>query len=276
MGFIDLHVHSTASDGSCSPSELVNLACEKGLYAFALTDHDTVAGIPSALTAARSNPVRVIPGIELSSSIEGTQIHILGYHIDYNNMRFLEALKVISQFRDERNIKICSQLRSYDVDIDYEEFRNTVGCRMITREHFAAFLVASGFASDMKDAFSRYLAPGKPCYVPMRRLSTHDAVRLITAAGGVAVVAHPVQYRLSDDQYRELFTLLRSYGVRGIEAIYSTNTMQQEQKFRRMAQELGMFITGGSDFHGLLKPDIDLGTGRGNLMIPQTILRNIH
>ena len=275
MGYIDLHVHSTASDGSYAPSELVKLACEKGLYAFALTDHDTVAGIASAITASRLNPVRVIPGIELSSSIEGTQIHILGYHIDYNNPRFLEALKVISQFREERNIKICSQLRSYDIDIDYEEFRTSVGCRMITRDHFAAYLVASGYAEDLRDAYSKYLAVGKPCYVPMRRLGTRDAVRLITAAGGVAVVAHPVQYRLSDDEYRQLFILLRSYGVRGIEAIYSDNTMQDEQKFRHMAEELGMFITGGSDFHGLLKPDIDLGTGRGNLMIPQTLLNNI-
>ena len=275
MGFIDLHVHSTASDGSLSPAELVRLACEKGLFAFALTDHDTVSGIDPAMKAARSCPVQVIPGVELSSTLAGRELHILGYHINYHNPRFLDTLKVISQQREERNIKICSQLRSYDVEIDYEDFRRTAGCKMITRNHFAAYLVASGYAADIRDAYSRYLAKGKPCYIPMRRLNTADAVKLIKQADGVAVLAHPVQYRLSEDGYRQLFTLVKSFGVRGIEAIYPANTADEEQLFRTIAGELGMFMTGGSDFHGFLKPDIDMGTGRGNLMIPQTILNNI-
>ncbi|MBQ9030459.1 MAG: PHP domain-containing protein [Parasporobacterium sp.] len=275
MGFIDLHVHSNLSDGSCSPAELVQLALEKGLSAFALTDHDSVAGIAPAISAARNYPLEVIPGIEITSSFGRQEIHILGYYIDYENPRLLEMNRQISQIRDDRNIKICAQLRSYGVDINYEDFRSTAGCRMITRRHFAAYLVAGGYASDLRDAFEKYLIKGRPCYIPMRKLSTEAAVRLILASGGVPVVAHPVLLHLTEEGYLKFFTLMKSFGVRGIEAIYSSNTAEDEQRFRSLAKELGMFITGGSDFHGVLKPGVDIGTGRGNLMIPQSLLDNI-
>lgn len=276
MGFIDLHVHSNMSDGSFSPSDLVRMACEKGLYAFSLTDHDSVAGIPGALLASRSFPVKIIPGVEISSELSGKELHILGYHVDYTDLHFQDILHSISQFREERNIRICSQLRSYDVDIDYEAVRAAAGCRMITRDHIAAYLVAGGYAGSIREAFDRFLAKNRPCFIPMRRVSTQDAVRIIQQAGGTAVLAHPVQYRLSDQGYLQLFTLLKAMGIRGIEAVYPSNTQEDEQKFRSMAKELHMFITGGSDFHGMLKPGIDIGTGKGNLMIPQEILDSLN
>lgn len=276
MGFIDLHVHSNISDGSYSPSDLVRMACEKGLYAFSLTDHDSVAGIPGALMASRAYPVKIIPGVEISSELAGRELHILGYHVDHTDLRFQDILHSISQFREERNIRICSQLRSYDVDIDYEAVRATAGCRMITRDHIAAYLVAGGYVGSIREAFDRFLAKGRPCFIPMRRISTEDAVWIITQANGIPVLAHPVQLRLTDQGYLQLFTLLKSLGIRGIEAIYPANTAKDEQRFRSMAKELRMFITGGSDFHGLLKPGIDIGTGRGNLMIPQEILDSLN
>lgn len=275
MGYIDLHVHSNYSDGSCSPNEIVQLACEKGLFAFALTDQDSVEGIPAAIQAAMHTPVQVIPGIEITSALGGRPVHILGYGIDIGHPGLYSALMTIGQFRDERNVKICSQLRTYGIDIDYEMVKSTYGCRLITRSHLAGFLVQHGHASDIRDAFDKYLAKGKPCYIPMRRLSANDAVKLILRAGGVAVCAHPVLYHMDDASLMQLFTLLRTYGVRGIEAIHSANTIEDELKYKAMAKELGMFITGGSDFRGVLRPDIDLGTGRGNLMIPQTLLNEI-
>jgi len=275
MGYIDLHVHSNYSDGSCSPAQLVQMACEKGLYAFALTDQDCVEGISAAQQAALHSPVRVIPGLEMTSALGGRPVHILGYGIDPGNPGLNAALLTISQYRDERNVKICSQLRAYGIDIDYDSIKNTFGCRRITRSHLAGYLVQHGYASDIKDAFDKFLAKGKPCYIPMRRLATDDAVRLILRSGGIAVCAHPVLYHMDDASCLQLFTLLRTFGVRGIEAIHSANTMEDEQKYRQMARELNMFITGGSDFRGVLRPDIDLGTGKGNLMIPQSLLSEL-
>ena len=275
MGYIDLHVHSNYSDGSCSPTELVQMACEKGLYAFALTDQDSVEGIPAAFQAAVHTPVHVIPGIEITSALGGRPVHILGYGIDTGNPGLYQALMAIGLYRDERNVKICSQLRTYGIDIDYDNLKTTFGCRLITRSHLAGFLVQHGYAADIKDAFDKYLAKGKPCYIPMRRLSTHDAVKLVLRAGGVAVCAHPVLYHMDDASCMQLLTLLRTFGVRGVEAIHSANTMEDEMKYKAMARELGMFVTGGSDFRGVLRPDIDLGTGRGNLMIPQSMLNDL-
>lgn len=275
MGFIDLHVHSTASDGSLTPAQLVQYACEKGLYAFALTDHDTVAGIGPAIAAARKFPVRIIPGVEISCAIGGRIIHLLGYHIDYENPAFIRALRILSYYRDERNLKMCSQMRAYGIPIDYEEFRGQLGCRMVTRMHFAEYMVAGGHVADISEAFERYLAKGQPCYIPMHMLPARDAVRLITRAKGKAVLAHPVKYRLSEKGYLQLLTLLKDFGLRGVEAIYPDQSHEDEMKFTALAGQLGLFITGGSDFHGALNPSSDLGTGRGNLMIPQSFLDNI-
>lgn len=272
MAYIDLHVHSTASDGTYTPEELVSYACEKALYAFALTDHDSVAGIPSALSAARSHPVRIIPGVEISSVLGGRNIHILGYNVDFRDPVFVNSLRNIAAFRDERNLKICAQLRAYGVDIDYDSFKNELGCRTVTRTHFAMYLFANGHVKNKAEAFDKYLSKGRPCYIPIEGISTRDAVRLITHFGGVPVLAHPKQYRLTDTGYLKMFSVLKDYGVRGIETMYSTHSHEEEIKFTTIAHELGMFTTGGSDFHGLLKPDIDLGTGRGNLMIPSSIL----
>ena len=277
MGFIDLHVHSTASDGSLTPEELVRYACEKGLYAFALTDHDSVAGIPAALRESAKYPVHVIPGVEISAAIGGQSVHILGYNVNYEDPTFLHALKVIHHFKDERNIKMCAQLRSYGIDIDYESFRsdNQIGCHFITRKLIADYMLSKGYVSSIQEAFDKYLAKGKPCFIPTRAISANDAAKLIINAGGIPVLAHPIQYKLPDAGYKKLFALVETFGIRGVEAVYSTNTHEEELKFRKYAEEAGLFVTGGTDFHGYLKPNIDLGTGLGNLMIPQTMLENL-
>ncbi|MCF0229604.1 MAG: PHP domain-containing protein [Parasporobacterium sp.] len=275
MGYIDLHSHTTASDGSFTPDELVKYACEKGLSTIAITDHDTVAGIPAAMSAARSCPVDILPGVEVSSILGNSKIHILGYGIDYDNPKLTGYLNTVAAKRDERNMKICSQLRTYGVDIDYDDFMRSSGCRTITRTHLAQFLINNGYAADKAEAMDKYLGKGRPCYIPMSRLMAEDAIKLIRSFGGVAVLAHPMQYKQSDSGLFMMMNALKDMGLTGVEAVYSTHTHDDEMKFREMADALHFIVTGGSDCHGDLKPDIDLGTGKGNLMIPQTLLRDM-
>ena len=275
MGFIDLHVYSTASEGSLSPAELVKYACEKGLYAFALTDNGSVAGLTAAENEAKNYPVKVIPAVEITSSLGGRYIDLLGYNIDPDDPLLVKTLRTVTSYRDERNIKMCAQLRAYGVDINYEDFIEFCGSRMITRSHFASYLVACGFVSSQAEAFSSYLGRRKPCFVPMKTIPTNEAANAIRHAGGKAVAAHPGRYRMTEQNYVQFFTLLKTFGVQGIEAIHSDNSMEDEQLFKGIARDLGMFITGGSGFCGMLRPDIDMGTGKGNLMIPQDMLKSI-
>jgi len=166
-------------------------------------------------------------------------------------------------------------MRTYGINIDYEQFREFTGCRTITRDHFAAFLVASGHVDNIVQAYEKYLGKGRPCYIPERRIPAYNAVKMILNAKGIPVLAHPKQYRLDENSYIQLFTILKSFGLKGIEAVFPTHTHEEEAMFSSIAENLGLFITGGSDFHGALKPDTDLGTGKGNLMISQELLNNL-
>ena len=170
---------------------------------------------------------------------------------------------------------MCAQLRAYDIDINYEDFMAFCGCRTITRSHFASYLVALGKVSSQAEAYSRFIGRKKPCYVPMNTLPTNEVAAVIRRAGGKPFAAHPSSYKMSETNYVQFFTLLHTCGVQGIEAIHSDNSMEEETLFKSIAKNLGMFITGGSGFCGILRPDIDLGTGKGNLMIPQSMLKNI-
>lgn len=273
--YIDLHTHSLFSDGSYTPKELVSYAKEKGLSAFALTDHDTVDGLDDAIESGKKNDIFVIPGIELSSDYHGKDIHILGYFIDYKNSDLLKKLKNFQDLRRNRNVKMVKLLNEGGYDISLDELYKIYGKEsVITRMHLAKALFDKGYVTDIPTAFATILAKDSPYYVPREGISPDAAVSLICENNGTAVLAHPTLYKLSDDALRELLTTLKAMGLSGIETYYSTYTEEQTLKIQALADEFDLFPTGGSDFHGASKPHIDLGSGKGNLKIPATILNN--
>lgn len=279
MNYIDLHVHSTASDGSYTPSELVRYAIKKGLIAFALTDHDTTAGIDEALNEAELindfSPIKVIPGIELSAEYKGKDIHILGLNIDYRNKEFQERIEYFRNIRAERNVKMIELLNKQGFKITEKQLKERFKDAVITRAHFAIMLVECGYVKDKDIAFKKYLNPGCPCYVPRTRINVIDAISLIHLANGKAVLAHPLLYHFSETELDSLVALLKENGLQGIEAIYSSNKWNDESRMKQLAKKYDLFITGGSDFHGLAKPTLDLGIGYGDLKVPEKLLSNI-
>lgn len=274
---IDLHTHSTSSDGTVSPAELVRLADALGLSVVALTDHDTVNGVAEAVAAAEGRSVTVIPGTELSSLYEvpGTgeqkDIHILGYQVDYQNPEFLALLERFAKLRGSRNEKMLDLLDRHGLTVDREEFYRMYEGSVIGRAHMGEYLYRKGYVGSMEEAFARYIGDDGPCFVQKQGISCKDAIDAILLAGGYPVLAHPPQYKLTDRQLRALVEELISYGLEGIEAIYSTYTQDQERNLRALAREYELHITGGSDYHGAKKPDIHLGTGLGRLCVPDGV-----
>lgn len=283
MKYIDLHVHSTASDGSIRPSELVNMAINKNLSAFALTDHDTIDGIDEAITAASkineeagSQVISVIPGIELSAEYNGQDIHILGLNIDYKNANFLSEIEKFRKTRLERNVKMVKCLNEHGFNITQELVEERFGKdTVITRAHYAILMIEGGYVKNKDEAFRKFLNPGCPCYIPRVKVTVTDAVKLILLANGKPVLAHPLLYKLTPIELDNLVKLLKEHGLKGIEAIYSANKWNDEARMKALAKKYDLFITGGSDFHGLAKPTLDLGVGYGNLKVPYEILENI-
>lgn len=280
MRYIDLHVHSTASDGSYTPAEVVALAIKQDLAAFALTDHDTVDGILEAQEAVLAmenthKKIEVIPGTELSVDYKSRDIHILGLFIDPGNLLFRQALETARVKRDERNIKMADNLNKAGIDITVEKMRETDGKSVLTRAHFAKFMVAHGYVKSTKDAFTRFLNSDSPYYVPREYLSPEEAIELIHSAGGLAILAHPLLYKYNLLQVEELVKYLSERNIDGLEAIYSSNTGFDEGRMRHLANKYNLLITGGSDFHGALKPDLKIGVGKGNLKISYTIVESL-
>lgn len=271
---IDLHVHSNASDGTLAPAELVKLAYESGLSAMALTDHDSVLGVEEALNTEL--PIEVIPGIELSAGYKDGDIHILGLYVNHKDKMLLDISENVIKERDQRNMKMISNLAADGIDITEESLREVSGGKgVITRGHFAKFLIARGYVSSAKEAFAKYLSPGTPYFVNRQYLSPEDCIEIILKCGGYPVLAHPVLYNLPEDELNTLIRRLKNAGLIGIETIYSTYSPEEEQYVRSLAQKYDLIITGGSDYHGANKPDINIGTGRGNLKVPYLILDNL-
>ena len=282
MKYIDLHVHSTASDGSLTPSELVNYAIVKDLCAFALTDHDTTAGIEEAMkeagrinTAAGQTILQVIPGIELSAEYEGKDIHILGLNINHTNPDFLKQLEQFQKTRFARNQKMIELLNLNGFNITPEGIKKRFGNAVITRAHYAILMVEGGYVKDKDVAFHKYLNPGCLCYVPRTKVSVTDAVEIILKAEGKPVLAHPLLYKLTLRELENLVSLLKPAGLQGIEAIYSSNKWDDESRMKQLAKKYDLFITGGTHFHGTAKPTLDLGVGYGNMRISPELLEHI-
>ena len=270
---IDLHVHTTASDGTCSPSEVVCLAVSKGLSAIAITDHDTVSGFQEALIASDDHDLEVIPGIEISTRFHSA-VHILGYYIDGSCVELQLELDQIVKDRDLRNERLCALMRQDGLPVEYSRLKKRFG-EIIGRPHFARILTEFGLAEDVQDAFKRYLESGKPYFLRRRFLSIERSIEIISIAGGIPVLAHPFQYRLNDCELRELIEHCIIFGLRGIECFYSGYSPRQSSYLVSLAEEYGLLQTGGSDFHGAAKPHIELGTGTGTLSVPGSLLKNL-
>ncbi len=272
---IDLHVHSTASDGTLTPTELVAEAVRAGLSAFALTDHDTVNGIAEAKAAAAESSVELIPGVELSTEYKEKEVHIVGLFLDETDPKLLEHLAHFRDNRDNRNQKMYQKLREEGFDITEEALREMFPDAVLTRAHVARFLLEKGYIKSISDAFEKYIGDGCRCYIAREKITPQESIGLIHEAGGIAVLAHPILYHMSDERLRELITDCKSCGLDGIEALYSTYQPGDERYIRRLADEYDLKLSGGSDFHGSNKPHIQLGSGMGHLFIPYEILENL-
>lgn len=266
---IDLHVHSNESDGTLTPSEVVIHAKDKGLDAIALTDHDTVKGLDEAIEAGKLYKVEIVPGIELSADFPNENLHILGYYMDHKDPLWIDKLRPIQDSRKIRNQEMIEKIKKLGFDISLEE--NVV----ITRAHFARALYDGGHVSSMDEAFELYLSPGKPGYVKRITPTPKECIDLIHSGGGLAFLAHPTLYGLKPHQLTKLIKKLAGLGLDGIEAIHSIHSKQDEVFLRDLAIKNDLLISGGSDFHGSNKPNLEIAVGYGNLKIPYRILQHI-
>lgn len=266
---IDLHTHSTASDGTFSPSELIHLAKREGLKALALTDHDTTRGLPEAYEAAREEGIPFLCGVEISVKFNGPgHFHLLGYFLSPEVPPLEETLKALQEARKRRNELMVEKLRALGVEITLPELEE-IAKGEIGRPHFARLLVEKGYVRTPDEAFEKYLRKGAPAYVPKALLEPKEAIEKILQAKGIPVLAHPITLKLTPTELSNYLRELKELGLRGVEAYYSEHNRDFTNFLLNEAQRLGFLITGGSDFHGANKPDIKLGRGFGNLRVPE-------
>lgn len=274
--FVDLHCHSTASDGTLAPADVVRLAHRNGLSALALTDHDTVGGIAEASAEAEKLGIDFIPGIEISAEFPrpGT-MHILGYGVDPQNPALSKLTETLLAGRDDRNPRIVAKLNELGIAVTMEEWHAEAGGNVLGRPHLAAILVRKGYVTSIKQAFDKYLAQGAPAYFDKERLTPRQAIERIEESGGIAVLAHPIQLRLENDaQLERVVKDLVDLGLAGLEVIHSDHDDKLVEKYSALADRFGLVKTGGSDFHGSNKKDIDLGRARGR-RIPRELYETL-
>ena len=273
MKQIDLHIHTTASDGTASPAEAVGIAHGLGLAAMAVTDHDTVSGCAEAIAEGQRLGIEVVPGIELSSRY-GKTIHILGYFLRTESPALTRVLEGIVTERDERNRKMAALMAADGIRVDYDEMKQRFGTA-IGRPNFGQVLVELGLAESVQDAFDRFIEKGQRYYLPRKMLSIERSVEVIREAGGVPVLAHPFQYKLEESALRQLIEHCMDHGLLGLECRYSLYDEEQCRYLISLAKEYGLTPTGGSDYHGANKPRIALGTGTGSLAVPAEWLEGL-
>ncbi len=271
---IDLHTHSNISDGSDLPARIPELAHEAGCSAVALTDHDSLAGIGPARLRADELGITLVPGCEVSCLPVGSGgVHVLVYFVDDEGSELGAELHRLRRDRHERNLALTERLVALGVPVTYAQVVDIAGGEEgVGRPHFAAALVAVGAASSIDDAFDRYLANGRPGYVPKGRLTGPDVARLARASGGVAVLAHPFSTGLAGTDLAQLVAELADSGFGGLEAVYGRYSPRQRQELGNLARRFDLVATGGSDFHGISKPDLAVGTGQGDLKVPDRVL----
>lgn len=270
----DLHTHSTYSDGTLTPAQLIALAQEKKLSAITLSDHNTVAGLPLFLEAAEGSGVEAVPGVEFSTEYEGTELHILGLFIKPCHYEKINAL--LQQFLDRKetsNRQLVQRLRDVGLDLDYEEIRKQAS-GSINRARIAAQMVEKGYCESVKQAFSDWLSPKKGYYIPPLRPDAYETIRFIKSLGAVAVLAHPF-LSLKEAELRAFLPEAVAAGLDGMEVYYAAYDEETTALAKKIAAQYELLESGGSDFHGQNKPDIDLGSGKGNLAISAKLLEKL-
>ncbi len=275
MNFVDLHTHSTASDGTLSPEEVAARASLLGLKAIALTDHDTVDGITRAKKAAAACSLELIPGMELSCIYQGTEIHILGFFADEESPKLKEGLNNFCSIRRRRNDAMLRRFQEDGFDITMEDLRHDSPGTVVTRAHFARVLTEKGYVSSPAKAFEKYLQYGGPYCTRKETVTPQQVMELMTSCRIWPCLAHPMQYRLGYEEVEKLALYLRELGLRGLEVYHSSHHQPQSARLQVMAKKLGLLPSGGSDFHGGNKPDIELGKGRGGLRVSYALLEDI-
>lgn len=271
MAFIDLHTHTTASDGTASPAELVAMAASKGLAAVAVTDHDTLAGLPEARAAGAEHGVEVIAGVELSVADERGSIHLVGLFLPDAPGPLAERLDWLRERRHDRNKRILEKLAVLGVPLQYESV-TALAQGAVGRPHIAQALLAMGAVTSFKEAFTRFLGAYGKAYVPKDKLALPEAIELLHAEGGLAVLAHPYLLGLSGPALAETVGRYRDAGLDAIEAFYTEHSQYQTLEYLALARKLGLAVSGGSDYHGAAKPGVELGRGRGSLRIDIAVL----
>jgi 3',5'-nucleoside bisphosphate phosphatase len=278
---IDLHIHSTASDGTLTPFEILALAETLHLGAISLTDHDAVDGNRDLLRTGVPRSIRFLTGIEISAlppplfPVSGS-FHILGYGIDIEDKALNQTLITLQDARKNRNPYIIRKLNTLGIKVDLDQVSQFSGECQLGRPHIANYLVHEGFAESIDEAFDKYLGKGKPAYVEKLRISCREAIKLILDAGGLPVLAHPYLLKLEKGVvFEELIVELKSIGLKGIEIYYPEHPLESVRFYAKIAREYNLIITGGTDFHGDIKPEIKLGSGFGDLFVPYEIYENI-
>jgi predicted metal-dependent phosphoesterase TrpH len=278
---IDLHIHSTASDGSLAPSEIIHLAQKLNLGAIAITDHDSLEGSKEAIGNGIPSSLKFVSGVEISAAYPpffpgSGSFHILGYCIRLDDSALNQLLDKLRQARKNRNPEIMRLLKKLGCPLSLEEVRRQVGKGQIGRPHIARAMVAKGFVQSIDDAFDNFLGTDKPAYVNKYRIECASAVEKIHAAGGIPVLAHPSLLKISNaTDLNHLVCNLKEIGIRGIEVYYPEHTLQQTKQYAELAERYELLMTGGTDFHGSIIPEIKMGTGKGNLFVPYELYETL-
>ena len=277
---IDLHIHSTASDGTLSPSEILNMAQRLNLGAISITDHDTIDGAKEALAIGIPPSLKFLTGVEISAnplpafSYPGS-FHILGYGINIDDTQLTHTLVRLQEARKNRNPRIIELMNRMGFDLSLDEIRKDCGECQLGRPHIAKQMVKKGFVQSLSEAFDSYLATGQPAYVDKYRIDCDRAIEVILDAGGIPVLAHPVLLNINDDVLEKLIICLKEKGLKGIEAYYPEQLPDLITRYTEMAERHGLLITGGTDFHGSIKPEIKMGSGRGNFSVPYELYEKL-
>ncbi len=255
----DLHSHTLFSDGTDTPTELVNKAVVAGISSLAITDHDTVEGIPEAQTAAQDTSLNLIPGIECSVQFDQRPFHIVGLNIDIHNSELNMLINQLNQTREERAINIDKELAKSGIENTYEETRQLAGESQITRSHFAQVLIKRGLAKDTKSVFKKFLVKNKPGYVKAQWPEMQETIQILRNAGGTVVMAHPMRYKINKQQLNDLLNSFKNYGGEAMEVITASHDHAEIRKAANIAKKVGLLASIGSDYHGELHPWIKLG-----------------
>ncbi|OGV62116.1 MAG: hypothetical protein A2498_07840 [Lentisphaerae bacterium RIFOXYC12_FULL_60_16] len=272
---VDLHIHSTFSDGNLTPAELAQMAHDVGLTAAALTDHDSTDGVGLFQDACVAVGVDGIPGVEISAEVTHGTMHVLGYFVDPASDELQTLLVQIRKGREIRNHAILKKLQACGMALTWDEIAAFAGEDVVGRPHFAQAMMARGYVSTKEAAFDNYLGKGKPAYVDRFRLGPPESIAAIRSAGGVAVLSHPFTLELGRKALKALVVELKGFGLGGVEVFYPEHTDEQVAQYLGLAQGLDLVATGGSDFHGASNPSIRMGTGFGSLAVPHTVVTQL-